>query len=32
MTGYRPHFIAASAINAAGGPAAYVNIWFDAES
>jgi len=31
-TGYRSHFIAASAIAAAGGPAAYVDAWLTAES
>lgn len=31
-TGYRSHFIAASAIAAAGGPVAYVDMWFTAES
>jgi len=31
-TGYRSHFIAASAIAAAGGPAAYVDLWLAAES
>jgi hypothetical protein len=31
-TGYRSHFIAASAIAAAGGPVAYVDVWLTAES
>ena len=31
-TGYRAHFIAASAVAAAGGPAAYVDVWLTAES
>jgi hypothetical protein len=31
-TGYRSHFIAASAIVAAGGPVAYVDVWLAAES
>jgi hypothetical protein len=31
-TGYRSHFIAASAIAAAGGPVAYVDVWLAAES
>ena len=31
-TGYRLHFIAASAIAAAGGPVAYVDVWLTAES
>ena len=31
-TGYRSHFIAASAIEAAGGPVAYVDMWLTAES
>src|SRR5208282_1849406 len=30
-TGYRSHFIAASAVGAAGGPAAYVDAWLTAE-
>lgn len=32
QTGYRSHFIAASAIAAAGGPVAYVDMWLAAES
>jgi hypothetical protein len=31
-TGYRSHFIAASAIAAAGGPVAYVDVWLTVES
>ena len=31
-TGYRSHFIAASAIAAAGGPVAYLESWLTAES
>jgi hypothetical protein len=31
-TGYRSHFIAASAVAAAGGPVAYVDVWLTAES
>ena len=31
-TGYRSHFIAASAIAAAGGPVAYVDMWLTTES
>jgi hypothetical protein len=31
-TGYRSHFIAASAVLAAGGPVAYVDVWLTAES
>jgi hypothetical protein len=31
-TGYRSHFIAASAISAAGGPVAYVDMWLTVES
>jgi len=31
-TGYRSHFIAASAIAAGGGPVAYVDVWLTVES
>lgn len=31
-TGYRSHFIAASAIIAAGGPVAYVDVWLEVDS
>jgi hypothetical protein len=31
-TGYRSHFIAASAIAAAGGPVDYVDVWLTVES
>jgi hypothetical protein len=31
-TGYRSHFIAASAIAAAGGPVAYVDMWLTVDS
>jgi hypothetical protein len=31
-TGYRSHFTAASAIAAAGGPVAYVDVWLTVES
>ena len=31
-TGYRSHFIAASAVAAAGGPVAYIDMWLTAES
>jgi hypothetical protein len=31
-TGYRSHFIAASAISASGGPVAYVEAWLTVES
>jgi len=31
-TGYRSHFTTASAIDAAGGPVAFVDVWLAAES